>query len=122
MFSLFLIRPPSWIDGPLPGSSSNVLWDAHCNPNLLERLASHLKDAATEVFCYKPGGVQESRYPHGLRVPIRFMPSLRTLHALDPSITLYEEYSEAETSILFPHREWRNLRALDGTSRHVLRL
>ena len=93
------------------------------NPLLLKKLASHLKPACTELFTYRnPNGKQAGRYPNGLRVPLLFMRSLRELSDVDPTITMYDAYTEAERSILKPGREWRGLQKIDGTIVPLLRL
>lgn len=90
---------------------------------LLKKLASHLKPACTELFTYRnPNGKQAGRYPNGLRVPLLFMPSLRKLSSVDPTITMYSKYRDEEISILKPGREWRNLRRIDGTIVPLLEL
>lgn len=84
-------------------------------PLLLKRLASHLKPAATEIYKYQLGGKQAQRFPNGLIAPKMYMPSLRELNTLDSSIKMYGEYSDAERSILYPSRQWRDLVRLDGS-------
>ena len=89
-------------------------------PLLLKRLASHLKPAATDLYKYQPGGKQAQRFPNGLVAPKLYMPSLKELNAADPSIRMYEPYSNEEMSILYPSRTWKNLRRLDGSIAHEL--
>jgi len=84
------------------------------SPLLLKRLASHRKPPATQLYRYQSGGKQARRYPNGLVAPKLYMPSLRELSEVDPSIQMYPAYTDAEKSILFPSRVWRNLRRLDG--------
>lgn len=91
-------------------------------PLLMKRLASHLKPVATELYKYQPGGKQAQRFPNGLMAPKLYMPSLKELNALDPSIEMYEQYSSEERSILYPSRRWRNLIRLDGSVLPILEL
>ena len=83
-------------------------------PLLLKRLASHLKPAATTIYNYAAGGKQAARFPNGLIAPILYMPSLKEMNAIDPTITMYGAYTNEEMSILYPARSWSNLKRLDG--------
>jgi hypothetical protein len=91
-------------------------------PMLVKRLASHLKPAATTIYKYAAGGKQAARFPNGLIAPILYMPSLKEMNAIDPTITMYGPYTKEEVSILYPSRTWTNLQRLDGSVVETLTL